>query len=144
MGGKPLAARTPGRAVSPGDRLAGPRKGAKGPNSSSSTRMASLQLHLSWGKGPSPAGEGARSPPGQPPQHPAVGPPGQEQRVTCAGGVQHGALPAHQLAQPAGSSLGAQHTREKLSETPMKRFGKVANRVGKQTLTSHTTLPGIF
>lgn len=62
------AARTRGRVVSLGDRLAQPRKGgaghlAKGLNSSGTTRRANAQLHLYRGKGPTPAGESARSPP---------------------------------------------------------------------------------
>lgn len=86
----------------------------------------STQLHLSWGKGPMPSGEGDHSPPAS-----CSGTVGKEQQVSHGGGAQHRALLSHWLSQSAGSSHGLQHAREKLSKTPMETFGRAENRVWK-------------
>lgn len=81
----------------------------------------STQLHLSWGKGPMPGGEGGHSPPSillQSSKFPMVGGSAQSPSVTLA-------LPVC-WQQP-----WAAHAREKLPKTPMETFGRAENRVWK-------------
>lgn len=86
----------------------------------------STQLHLSWGKGPVPGGEGDHSPPNI-----LLWDCWERAASFPWWGVQHGALLWHWLSQSAGSSHGLQHAREKLSKTPMETFGRVENSVWK-------------
>lgn len=86
----------------------------------------STQLHLSWGKGPMPGGEGGHSPPSI-----LLWDCWERAASSPWWGAQHRALLSHRLSPSAGSSHGLQHAREKLSKTPMETFGRAENRVWK-------------